>query len=365
MLAQLTSLPEDPALRLALYIAMALALLTLAVMAQVLVLAELATRREARRQAFIAAWRPHLAAWSMVPDTDSLPAAPHGRRERLWFLLLWSRMQRQLRGTARERLNELLGRLGMLGPVLGLLDSRAVHRRLVALSCLRYLGDAEQWPAVLPLLDSRNAAVSLAAAQALVAMDPAHAMQRIIPRMEERRDWALPRLEALCQQAGRQAVSEPLLAQLSTSQGSIGRAVGLLAWAEPGQAAPWARRFLAELPADVQALDDEARDAALRSLGELRDPRDRELLMAYLDSESPALRLAALAALRRQAGADDVALFTPLLADPNWWVRQAAADALVALPGVDVATLTTLLETLADRYGQDALRRAMAEGGHE
>ena len=361
----LISLPEDPALRLAVYSALALALLTLVVMSQVLVLSELASRREVRRQAFITAWRPHLAAWSMQAGDSALPAPPRGHRERLWFLLLWSRMQRQLRGTAQQRLNVLLERLGMLDAVLGLLQSRAVHRRLVALSCLRYLADDAHWAAVSPLLESRNATVSLAAAQTLVAMDPRRAMRRVLPLVESRPEWALPRLEALCQQAGREAVTDPLLAALHAPSGSEGRAVALLAWAGPSKAAPWARAFLGGVLAadEWDGGDDEARCAALLSLGELRDPRDRELLLAHFDSQVPAVRLAALAALRRQAGVADAERLTPLLADANWWVRQAAADALVALPGMDRATLEALHKGLNDRYGQDALRRAMAEGG--
>nr|WP_198034475.1 HEAT repeat domain-containing protein [Halomonas sp. 1513] len=362
---RLTSLPDDPVLRLAVYSALALALLTLLVMSQVLVLSELAARREVRRQAFIAAWRPHLAAWSMQAEESALPSPPRGRRERMWFLLLWSRMQRQLRGTARQRLNVLLERLGMLDAVVGLLESRAVHHRLVALTCLRYLADVAHWYAASPLLESRNAAVSLAAAQTLVAMDARRAMQRILPLIASRRDWALPRLEALCQQAGRDAVSGPLLEQLDTPQGDTGRCVALLSWAEPSQAASWARRFLAEPPAsgEWQGHDVEARCAALRSLGELCDPRDRERLVAGLNSEAPTVRLAALAALRRQASAADAPLLAALLEDANWWVRQAAADALVSLPGMRSDKLITLLEGLNDRYGQDALRRAMAEGG--
>ncbi|SDL69694.1 HEAT repeat-containing protein [Franzmannia pantelleriensis] len=363
-LAQLTILPDDRVLRLAVYSALALALLTLVVMSQVVVLSELASRREARRRGFIAAWRPHLAAWSLEAEDKALPAPPRSRQERIWFLLLWSRVQRQLRGTAQQRLNVLLERLGMIAPVLGLLESRAVHRRLVALACLRHLADVAHWSAVSPLLDSRNVTISLAAAQTLVAMDPERAMQRIMSKLEERRDWAMPRLEALCQQAGRQAVTAPLLDRLSAPRGGTTRAVALLWWAEPGQAAPWARRLLADQSAshEVQELHDESRCAALRSLGELRDPRDRDLLVAHLDDEAPAVRLAALAALRRQASVADQALIASLLADPNWWVRQAAADALVALPDMDDAALTTLLASLTDRYGQDALRRAMAEG---
>ncbi|WP_312941697.1 HEAT repeat domain-containing protein [Stutzerimonas balearica] len=51
----------------------------------------------------------------------------------------------------------------------------------------------------------------------------------------------------------------------------------------------------------------------------------------------------------------------PLLADSNWAVRQAAADALAHLPGATPERLQQLLQEVDDRYGQDALRRAMVE----
>ena len=55
------------------------------------------------------------------------------------------------------------------------------------------------------------------------------------------------------------------------------------------------------------------------------------------------------------------ALFLPLLGDPSWWVRQAAADSLATLPNATPERLQGLLERVEDRYGQDALRRAIAE----
>ncbi|WP_312572736.1 HEAT repeat domain-containing protein, partial [Stutzerimonas balearica] len=73
------------------------------------------------------------------------------------------------------------------------------------------------------------------------------------------------------------------------------------------------------------------------------------------------VRLAALEALQRQARRDDSPLFVPLLADSNWAVRQAAADALAHLPGATPERLQQLLQEVDDRYGQDALRRAMVE----
>lgn len=73
------------------------------------------------------------------------------------------------------------------------------------------------------------------------------------------------------------------------------------------------------------------------------------------------MRLAALLALHKQARREDSELFLPLLADRSWWVRQAAADSLATLPGASPDALQQLLEQVHDRYGRDALRRAIAE----
>ncbi|BBI53633.1 hypothetical protein HORIV_60540 [Vreelandella olivaria] len=96
-------------------------------------------------------------------------------------------------------------------------------------------------------------------------------------------------------------------------------------------------------------------------MGELHDRQDREVIEMALSHPLADVRVAALHALKRQSDVEDVAFFTLALGDSNWWVRQAAADALVALPGIDEARLGVLLEGLQDRYGRDALRRAMAE----
>ena len=44
-----------------------------------------------------------------------------------------------------------------------------------------------------------------------------------------------------------------------------------------------------------------------------------------------------------------------------WAMLQAAADSLATLPNATPERLQGLLERVEDRYGQDALRRAIAE----
>lgn len=100
---------------------------------------------------------------------------------------------------------------------------------------------------------------------------------------------------------------------------------------------------------------------ALRCLCELGDPRDRGRLLRAIQHTHADVRLGALQALHKQARTEDSQVFMPLLADTSWWVRQAAADSLAALPGITRERLDLLLTQVADRYGQDAPRRAIAE----
>jgi len=346
--------PEDRMLQLALYCALGLGTLTVLVLLQVLLLGEVSRRRTVRRQQFNEQWRPFFALCSL---SDELPPshAPLPRRRQLWFLLQWNRTQLQLRGAARERMNRALIALGMDRQALNLMRGRA-RSKLIGLTCLRHLADPAHWQAVQPLLLSRNSIVALSAAQTLVAMDASKAMALILPAAVNRPDWALPRLISLCQQAGEQAVTTPLLIVLSSSEDPRReRLVPLLVQGDPRHAAPWARARLDEgAPAEYLQV-------ALRCLCELGDPRDRHRLLRALQHEQDTVRLAALQALHKQARREDSELFLPLLSDSSWWVRQAAADSLATLPGASTEALQQLLEQVHDRYGRDALRRAMAE----
>ncbi len=346
--------PEDRMLQLALYCALGLGALTLLVMIQVMLLGEVARRRATRRQLFNDQWRPFFALCSLGEELpEPLPALPGGRQ--LWFLLQWNKTQLQLRGAARERMNRALIALGMDSHALTLLGGR-VRAKLIGLTCLRHLADQAHWDAVQPLLMNRNVVVSLSAAQTLIAMDAARAMQLILPAAVTRLDWALPRLANLCQQSGEQAVTLPLLIALAGSEDPRReRLIPLLVHGDPRHAAPWARARLEEDAAPEQL------QVALRCLCELGDPRDRVRLLRAIQHTDSNVRLAALQALHKQARSDDSEVFLPLLADASWWVRQAAADSLTTLPGVTPERLQEMLTKVEDRYGQDALRRAIAE----
>lgn len=350
-------LPEDTLLRLAVYSALALALATLLVMIQVLILSELSMRRERRRQAFNLLWRPVFAQWSLGSEPDGpLPALAHGQR--LWFLLQWNRTQLHLRGSARERMNAALRALGMQAIALRLLQG-SPQGRLIGLSCLRHLADREHWPEVERLTQHQNPIVVLASLQTLTAIDAVRAMPLMLSLAQQRQDLALPRLIGLCRQAGAGAVTPALLdVLLGPDEEFRTRMASLLPYADPRAMAPWARHHV-----DFGSTASAQIRYGLQCLGELADPVDRPRILARLDDRRSAIRQAAVEAFAQQATSSDDAALLPLLADDNWWVRQAAADALVGLPGMDSVRLERMLVETSDRYGQDALRRAIAEAG--
>lgn len=346
---------DNAALSMAMWVAIALGALTAAVLFQVLVLSELSNRQQQRRREFDRVWRPQLALAS-VADPPVLPTDAPAASERLWFLLLWNRHQRQLRGVARVRLNRVLQEFGLDRYAVQQLQGTDVRARLVALGTLRHLGDRSHWPAIEPLLRDASAFLSFAAAEALVAIDPTRAMAVLLPLAQRRRDWTLQRFATLCLQAGPDAVTAPLLKELNrTGHGGASRLTELVRWADPAQVAQWSRSTLAA------SGDARQRQAALQSLGELRDPHDRPRLLQGLGDDDPDVRLCALQALRRQATAGDGPTLLRLLSDRSWWVRQEAANALVALPGATRDGIAALIDRVEDRYGKDALLRALAE----
>lgn len=348
-------LPGDPALRLASQIAIGLALVTVLVMVQVVLISAWARRERRARDAFNLEWRPRLALASLDPTTFPETVRLRGKR-RLWWLMLWNRVQRQLRGDASDRLNAVLRGTGLLDYAVSLLTRAGVRRRLVALETVRHVRDFDHWRYVEPLVATGNSFVALAAAEALVAMNPEEAMKRLIPLALKRKDWGRQRVVALCRSAGAAAVTPPLLEQLERgSPEDVSRLVPMLGCADAARVAPWARTCALEDP------DAHDRQAAIRALDELQDPRDRDLFIQAFGDEDPGVRQAAVAALARQARADDVDVLVPLLSDRSWWVRRIAADTLATLPRVSEVQLQALLPSIEDRYGREALERALAE----
>ena len=357
-LAWLAWLPASPLLRAVSLAALLLATTTLLLLAMVVVMAGRAARRRREREDFVATWRPRLAAFAVDASDDAdwppLPAA-----QRSLFLLLWNRLQQQLRGAAVTRLNLAFERLGLLPFLREQLAEGSTRQRLAALGSARLLGHRDLADQVAPLLAHPSAVLSLAAASALASLDPARAASALLQRGAQRSDWSVERLEGLAREIGPAVLTPPLLAMLAAGD-LPARLRGLLRAAEPAQVAPWARARLED-----PDLDEDTACIALDCLGALGDPRDREPCFTRLSAGSALVRHAAVRALHDLLTADDLERLLALLGDRDWAVRQAVARAIARLPGIDRAQLASRAEAHPDAFARDALRSAMAEAETE
>lgn len=346
--------PEFPLLHITAWTVFAVTGLTLVTMVYVLTFSARARRTQRRRLQFNRAWRPRMALASIEDDAPRT-RAPLRKRERLWWLMLWNRMQRQLRGQSHVRLNSLLRISAMEKHAGRLLRGLSVRHRLVALETLRHLGDEKWWPMVEPLCHSRNRYVGLAAAHALLAMSPGRGLAHVLALGLAREDWSERHLADLCQSAGVEACTPVLLEALAASTPETAATLSsLVTFAEPRAMQPWARNVLASAQLRSQQL------GALNVLGELADPRDRAQIVGYLHCGDATLRLAALRALRRQARKNDDAHFLVALLDRTFAIRFEAAEALVSSPYLQPEDGDAWLAQIEDAYGRDQLRRAFA-----
>ena len=342
---------SDSLVSIALWSALGAWTVTLLLVVWIVVLRLWAGSRERLTERRLAHWRPVLAA--VVAGDEIEPMVPAAAELRD-VLALWNHNAVAVKGSARARLADWARacRLGALAATL--LERGSVRDRLLALSTLGHLAERSHFVLALAHARAADPQTSLAAARALVAMDAAEAFVALKADILQREDWSIARLLL----SFREHRSERVAALVADAieQADRGSLVRLLQLA---QALPY-EQVTAQARAVLErgGAEDEAIIAALKLLS---DPRDIRLLRKHARHENWAVRLAADRALGRVASQDDLPVLTAALADPVWWVRQRAADAIVSLPYLDATQLKRLQTIIEDRFGADALQRAIAE----
>ena len=341
---------SDPFIAAAWVVGLVALAITIALALQVLAMRERSVRRERRRAAVTAAWRPILFE-RVLGDDSPLPAV--ARRDEDTFLLLWTQLQDGLRGDARARLNAVAAEVGAPAVARRRLAHDAALDRLLALRTLGYLGLADDYPAVALHLDDRRPYLCLAAARALVHIDPARAVDDVLPRLAERGDWPVPLFATVLGEAdaGRLATRFRALHATIGSERRV-RLLPLLLILD----AAIGDELLGGLLATAD--DPEVLGAALRcvrSPGLLRDVRR---LCAH---PSWAVRTQAAAALGRVGGPAERDVLLGLLTDAQWWVRYRAAKALACGRFGARDEIAALADGLRDRFARDIVEHALAE----
>jgi HEAT repeat protein len=309
---------------------------------------------EQRERAFIARWRPTLAAIALdgtPPAALALPAL--ARREHELFLREWIAMHEALDRTSCDGFDVLNRQLRVGEIATRMLRRRRVPSRLLGAVALGHVGDAGAWDALLAETGSSNLALSLAAARALVRLDAERAVVALMPVIEHREDWPSTRIGPLLQEAGPAAVTGPLLAAIArAAPRAQARLARLLPLADETEADACIRRLL-------QTTDSDWVVGAC--IGVIESPAELPAIRRFAAHPRWHIRMLAAKALGRLGEAQDEARLIAMLGDIEWWVRYRAAQALVALPWMRREQVAAVREAQADRYARDALDHAIAE----
>jgi HEAT repeat protein len=342
----------DAELRIALWVGVGAFLFTLLLLLQIALLRQLAARRQRQRQVFARCWRP-LLNLAALGETITPPRLT--RRHRIDFLLLWNEIRESVRGEAEPGLSRLAKAVGADRSARELLAKGNAGERLLALLTLGRLGDPADIDRVAAAARSSDTYVSMAAAQALVLIDPTRAVHDLLPLVARRTDWQPARIVALLGNVNAEILS-PVLVKLlrRVPSPALPRLLPLLTAVHSETAEAVLGKVFA------RARTPELLIAALKLA---RTPGTLAAVHHCLGHKDWQVRAQAAAALGRVGSWRDMERLVPLLQDREWWVRYRAAQAVMCLPGVSANDLRVLSDRLQDRFARDMLAHAAGEIG--
>ena len=342
---------SDPILYLALLsavIVFALNLLLISVAAMLRVASIFRSQHDERLRAI---WRP-LFAQAIAGET-SFKLPPGKSVSASAVLQLWLHFQESVAGEAHHRLNRLALDAGLRETAMSMLRRSDLLQRSIAITTLGHLGDRSVWEVLAREVRGDNPYLSLAAAHALVRIDPANAIPLLLPLAKTRRDWSPSRVFLILLQINRNTLAEPLAKAMVMSDGFP--PVHFIRYLEalPSAAAMRSARKLLDMDAPTEVI--------CTCLELLRDPADTDLARQYLQHPAWQVRVHAAKALGRVGLREDVTRLCGLLSDHEWWVRYRAAEAIVQMPFMTRTELTKIKAKLVDPYAFDMLDQAIAE----
>lgn len=309
-------------------------------------------RRQAREtrisRAVIARWHPLLSLASFGIPPDDLP--PLQKDEHAAFLKLWVYLQTSLRGDARTALSEIARRLHCDTLALRMLASRSRSDKLLATVVAGHLGLQPALKLLLLHAEAKDSVLSLQALHAVLRISPELAAT-LIPLCVQRADWPVTELLPGLRDSS-PWIAGPLLAAFDSPheherRRSLQLAKGLRIPIE----LPLQQRLLSQSPAALLA-------ESLPLVDQATLLPDVRACLVHADNR---VRAAAVEALVRLGDAGDLATMAAMLGDPSWRVRNAAAHAIVSLPGGGLAALRRVADECDDRYGRNMAEHVLAE----
>jgi HEAT repeat protein len=308
-----------------------------------------------RRQAWVSTWLRVLDGTEPDPEAELDDAGV----EALVAL------RDTLRGERSARIAELLERHGAVTRLRRAAAKGRAPARLDAIAALSSARIASALPTLIEAIRDPNPAVSVAAARAAA---------RTLARTDDPLDRDLGAVQLVSSiEAGRlpYGVVEEVVVLAEDSAPSV---IDALLLASERRAASIRAAldgigrlkllvFAEEVVPFLLHPDDEVRAAALRAvsrLGFLPEP-SHGIVVAALADEVDFIRIHAAAAARLLPRPQAFSLLTDALGDRSWWVRRAAADALVALGPGGLAQLGDAARAHPDRFARDMAAQALRD----
>lgn len=346
---------SDLILTIAYWVSIAVLALVLFLMVYILLLRALLLLKERRYREFSALWSPILL--NVVKSKPS--RLPHiSYVDRFSFLILWNmlREQKDADEKIRDWMNSVAVATGVDRVAVRFLEKRSTRKKLLAVVTLGQLRDKSQWEKLRQMALSDHMLLSLAATQAIARIDPEAAVPVIVPLVVSRMGWPAAKVASILGEIGPDLVSRPLTdAVMHAPPEAMQRLIPYLETCHDAVTLPAVRQLLENPP------DDKVIGPCLNVIGKSRDAKDLKLVRHYLAHARWHVRAHAAACLGRIGTREDEEKLVALLADPEWWVRYRAAQAIVDLPSSSMQRIHKLKEELGDRYARDILEQVIAE----
>ena len=299
----------------------------------------------------MATWEPILLEATQTGPVATLPRL--SRLDVRTFLSLWNHLQESVTGTATDGLNDVARRIGIPAHAARMLQHGHLGDQLTAIVTLGQLRERSAWPALCTYSRLPHVPLSLAAARAMVYIDPAAAVAHLIPLVLARADWPPARVATLLVALGPDLVSEPLAqAALAAPRRQAPRLIRYLDVIHAESAIPAVRRII-KLTDDLEVIT-----ACLRVL---EDPEDLPIVRGFCEDPRWQIRVQTAAALGRMGLIEDVPRLRRLLSDPEWWVRHRAAHSLCAVLAEQPGALDHVHGSHYNAFARDAITQARAE----
>jgi HEAT repeat protein len=231
-----------------------------------------------------------------------------------------------------------------------------VRQRILLLSVIGALKDPAFQEICFQYLTAENSFLSLAAARALLQINPQGNIAPVVEMLARRHDWPTSRTSLALLEAGIDVISQPLAELLwKTPTQDLPYLIPYLDITSSETAIPTLQTILANTS------DEQVILACLRGLARSSRYQYTDIIGLFLSHTNPHIRAEAVHTMSHIGAFTDGLLILPLLEDNIPLVQYRAAQALINLPGMTQTKARQLQQLLKNPSAVTTLTRVIDE----